>query len=109
MKCEFVPNYFYVPWTYINQNPQPKKLGQKVNDYPKICRIPSQLMEMVMYFSLCISSLLNMYALQTNKLSLDLKILVYLLYDYERALQHYRLHTPKSFRIVWLKVKFKDN
>ena len=42
-------------------------------------------MEMVMYFSLCISSLLNMYALQTNKLSLDLKILVYLLYDYERA------------------------
>ena len=43
MKCEFVPNYFYVPWTYINQNPQSKKLGQKVNNHPKICRIPSQL------------------------------------------------------------------
>ena len=49
MKCEFVPNYFYVPWTYINQNPQPKKLGQKVNDYPKICRIPSQLGTCVRY------------------------------------------------------------
>ena len=36
MLCEFVPNDFYIPWTYINQNQQSKQLYQKVNNPAKL-------------------------------------------------------------------------